>query len=411
DSSTQLPEFTMDGVVPRHISDRAEQKLRSGTTLEVIAVRLPDGGIAVTVEDISDRIDAERKLTEARDKLEVTVAERTQELELSVAELRERSKQQRLLELQLAQEKSRLEITLLAISDGVISTDNSGEIVLLNAAAENMTGWSHAEALGKPSQEIFTLIHETTSAALPDGVAACIASGNTITGNRESVLVSRDGVKRNVFERISPILSSGSSVAGVVIVFNDITDARREEHRVAHAAAHDELTALLNRHALTEAIEDALSRHARYKVPYSLLFVDLDNFKPINDEEGHAAGDAFLKQIAQALKSRARRNDVVGRVGGDEFIVLLESCDLDASIRIANDIRKLIGDCRLQGQDRVHRGSASVGVALVEEHGISREVLQERADQACYAAKRQGGDCVFHWDVKSQRAVQHPLPV
>ena len=396
--------LNLDGKKPASISFKEEQILEDGRYLEVIAVRLPDGGVTTTVNDISARKAAQRELLQSKLALEKTVAERTEALHGTISELQHKAVKQQLLEEKLAQQKAHMEVTLLSIGDGVIATDASGKLELLNPAAEKILGWTQRQALGRPVQEVFKLINEHSGKKLPDRVEECLKNGSSVKGDRETVLINKKGRRFNIDERISPIYND-DRISGAVIVFRDITGAREEERRIVYQASHDLLTGLSNRPALMKSLENAYDRYQRYATSYAILFIDLDRFKTINDSEGHAAGDEFLQLIAEALMSRTRRHDCVGRFGGDEFIILLENCGLDDACRIAELVRKRINACELSGKQKVYSGSASIGISLFDKAGLTLNKQLDYADQASYAAKRAGGNKVYLWNNESAQPV------
>jgi diguanylate cyclase (GGDEF)-like protein/PAS domain S-box-containing protein len=397
--------LSLVGDIPVISSVTNEQKLIGGRYIEVIATRLPDGGVVTTVNDISLRVEAQKELEHIKKELEETVSIRTIELQKSVKELEKQAGVQHKLEVYLASEKSRLEVTLSAIVDGVIATDEKGRIEMLNPAAEQMLGWRLQEIEYQPVATIFKLVHETSGRKLPDKVAKCIATRKEINGNRQSVLISRTGEEISIDEQISPIIGGDGQCSGVVIIFRDITVLRREERNIAHLASHDILTGLLNRRAWTEAVQKSIDRYNRYQWSFAVVFIDLDKFKIVNDTEGHGSGDDFLIMIARAMISNLRRGDYAGRIGGDEFVLLFENCDEAIALAIAEQVRQRIADCQLTGKSKTYEGSASLGVSLSTGGKVTLEQMMSQADAASYHAKKSGGNQVcLYGNIKAKIA-------
>ena len=156
------------------------------------------------------------------------------------------------------------------------------------------------------------------------------------------MIVRRDGSRRSIREVISPIIEENGEVGGHVIVFQDVTEMRAMQRELAHAAAHDVLTGLVNRSAFLSEIEELMAGF-RGDGDHQLLYIDLDRFKAVNDSGGHAAGDALLREIAGAIQSAVRANDVVARLGGDEFGVILRACPPSYARLVAQNIVDTIG--------------------------------------------------------------------
>lgn len=376
------------------------QEVAPGKSLSLSAVRLPQGGVAVVVTDITTEVAVRAELQQAKENLEAMVRERTEQLEGTVRELERRSAEQARLEVQLAQEKARLETTLLAMTDGVIRVTNDGTVALMNRAAESMTGWSQAAALGKPIGEVLKLEDERSGKAAESLITRAIRERRPLSEAPHFVLISKTGRRINISQRAAPIQSGEWGRDGAVLVFSDATEAYREEQRIRHDATHDSLTGLANRSEAMSRMEAAIADHRRYGTSYALLFMDLDGFKLINDANGHAAGDEFLQEIASRLRTRARQNDLVARFGGDEFMMLLERCTPPNAVQVAEDVRGLIAAhaVELGDREKLQHGSASIGVTMIDSPETTLADHLNRADLAAYAAKQAGGNRVFVWD-------------
>jgi len=302
------------------------------------------------------------------------------------------------VEAELATEKERLSVTLQSIGDGVISCDAEGRVTFMNLAAERMTGWQSAGAVGRPVDDVFAIVNEASGETAPGPVAGCLAAKGTYVIEEDVALTARSGERRPVRASASPVRTPDGTIIGAVLVFQDISNARALQKQLAHAARHDSLTGLPNRtafhEALTQANDQARSQHREH----ALCFVDLDRFKAVNDSAGHAAGDALLKQVALAIKESCRPADFTARVGGDEFVVLLADCPVAAARMVAQQIIDAISRVRFPWQGVVYEVGASIGIAAItREAGPLAEVMRQ-ADIACYSAKAAGGNLAFVYE-------------
>jgi diguanylate cyclase (GGDEF)-like protein/PAS domain S-box-containing protein len=293
------------------------------------------------------------------------------------------------IELELAAEKERLRVTLNSIADGMISTDEHGQVVFMNPAAEKLTGYSSAEALGQPVDAIFTVRDGATAEMQDCPVAASIARGAAVQLDGDMILVAKSGHERDIRCTATPVRATGGKVTGAVLVFQDVTQSRAMQRELAHSATHDDLTGLPNRPAFERALNGAIAA-ARHGRCHCLLYIDLDRFKPVNDNAGHAAGDALLKQVAQTIRGSCRSHDVAARIGGDEFAVLLGDCPADGGQRIADKIVRAIAALAFSWAGRTYYIGASVGITVIADQPASPLGFMGEADAACYAAKARG---------------------
>lgn len=288
------------------------------------------------------------------------------------------------IEAQLAGEKERWRVTLESIADATICVDTAGAITFMNAAAVRWTGIGFASAEGRPIAEILDIETSTpdTAAVL---VENCLQSGQTVRLEEDAVLVASDGTRRDIRCSASAVSLDDGSTIGAVIVLQDVTRSRSLQRQLEYAASHDGLTGLVNR----AAFHAELALAAREARPGCLLFIDLDHFKPINDNFGHAAGDDILRQIARLIQSEVRRGDVCARLGGDEFAVLLYGCAPEDAAMVGAKICRAIASLVPVGLPAGVRLGASIGLAIIDT-GMSPDAVLKRADTACYDAKRAG---------------------
>src|ERR1019366_9010772 len=231
-------------------------------------------------------------------------------------------------------EKERASVTLNSIGDAVLSTDLLGNVTYLNVVAEKMTGWTCAEALGRPLGEVFHIIDGATRKSCPNPMELAIRDDKTVKLTPNCTLIRHDGSEFSIEDSTAPIHDRSGSITGAVIVFHDVTESRAITEEMSHLAQHDILTDLPNRLLLKDRISQAIVAARRNDTKVAVLFLDLDGFKEINDSLGHVAGDNALQSIAKCLVSCVRSSDTVSRQGGDEFVVLLSEIKQpsDASI-------------------------------------------------------------------------------
>lgn len=293
------------------------------------------------------------------------------------------------IEHALAAEKERLRVTLESIADGMISTDAEGRITFMNAAAESLTGRSAGEAIGRPVAQVFGLRSERTGEVLDCPVDTCFRQQKSVRIDDDAMLVSRDRVRRDIRCTAAPVLNQDGTLDGGVLVFQDVTQSRDLQRQLTHSATHDALTGLSNRAAFEQALGRTIAA-ARNDRDACLIYVDLDHFKPVNDSAGHAAGDALLRQIARTIRETCRTHDMVARIGGDEFAVILEACPQEAGRRVAETIVRAIGALIFSWAGRDYRVGASAGLTRIGADPASPLGFVGEADAACYAAKAAG---------------------
>jgi diguanylate cyclase (GGDEF)-like protein/PAS domain S-box-containing protein len=290
----------------------------------------------------------------------------------------------------LFEEKQRAQVTLDSIGDAVISTDFRGRVSFMNVIAEKMTGWTQAEAAGRLLDEIFFLVDSTTRDHLTCPAMKAIIENQTVRIETTCALIQRDGAESAVEVSASPIHDKNLGVIGAVMVAHDVTVARDLSAKLARLALHDNLTGLPNRTLLADRLDQALERAHRMGNTVSLLFIDLDRFKPVNDGLGHAIGDLLLQAVAGRLQSCLRASDTLSRYGGDEFIIIL--ADLaqpdDASV-CAQKVLTALNALFQIGAHEVQIG-ASIGIANSPCGATGAEALMRNADSAMYEAKAVG---------------------
>ncbi len=314
-------------------------------------------------------------LQHAYDELELKVRERTEQL----AQANE----------VLQHEKELFRVTLASIGDAVITTDAEARITYLNAVAERMTGWQDAAAHGRPLAEVFRAVDDATQAPVEDLAMRCLSSNANVVLVDRCVMTTRDRRKRHIEMSVATIRDGKSATIGVVLVLRDVTQERTLTQQLAHQATHDALTGLVNRPEFERRLA-ALIPAAGAHTPHALLYLDLDQFKVVNDTCGHAAGDDLLRQVAAVMRTKLRAKDTLARLGGDEFGVLLEHCSASEARRIANALRELLQGFRFVWAGKSFTIGVSIGLVPITHPGDTLAGIFSAADSSCYAAKEMG---------------------
>jgi len=290
----------------------------------------------------------------------------------------------------LFREKESAQITLRSIGDGVVTSDSECNVEYINPVAEELTGWKVDNASGRPIDEIFRGFHEETCEPLENPLAIAMRRNRSIKSVRPTLLIRRDGNELYIESTASPIRDGNGDVTGGVLVFHDVSESRELNRRLSYHASHDILTGLVNRREFESRLERALKSAKARETSYALCYLDLDQFKIVNDSCGHSAGDALLGQLGALLKSKIRWRDTLARLGGDEFGVLLESCSLEEAMKTAEVLRVAIGDFKFMWDDRSFRLGVSIGVVPITAENEDVAALLSAADSACAAAKEAG---------------------
>ncbi len=287
-------------------------------------------------------------------------------------------------------EKQRARVTLDSIGDAVLSTDVLGNVTYLNGVAEKMTGWSKEEAFGKSLAQVFRIIDGVTREPSPDPMELAVARNKTVGLTANCILIRRDGAESAIEDSAAPIHDGAGAVTGAVIVFRDVTTSRAMAGEMMHMAQHDTLTDLPNRTLLKDRLAQAIAIAHRNATHVAVMFLDLDNFKQINDSLGHTIGDKLLQSVAQRLISSVRGSDTVSRQGGDEFVLLLSEVKraTDGGFAAGKILISLAAPHQLDQHDL--RITASIGVSTYPEDGDDAEILLKKADTAMYQAKQRG---------------------
>jgi diguanylate cyclase (GGDEF)-like protein/PAS domain S-box-containing protein len=310
-------------------------------------------------------------------------------------------------ELALQREKERLLVTLESIGDGVVTADVHGRVEYLNPVAEQMTGWTNRAALGQPIATVLQVLDERTRLPLPDPVALCLAAPRSLRSPEGALLRHRGGSLEHAIEFTgSPLRDHAGTVIGAVLVLHDVTAVRDMARALAWQARHDPLTGLINRGEFEVRLGQAIEGARSGRVQHALCYLDLDQFKIVNDTCGHIAGDELLKQLTAQLQARVRDTDTLARLGGDEFGILLEHCPIEEARATAEMLREVVRRFRFLWQDKLFEIGASIGVVPIGADCGSLVDVLSAADSACYVAKDRGRNRIHIYEPQDSALVQ-----
>lgn len=301
----------------------------------------------------------------------------------------------------LFQEKERLHITLDSIGEAVVCTDNTMNITFMNPVAEKMSGWTQREALNKP---LLSVLHISVgdNGPLMDSLRSGFRERSDI--DDELVLHSRHGGSFDIQYSITPLSTLNGQNIGSVLVIQDVTESREMLRQLSYSASHDVLTHLANRASFESHLKRHLLNIANAKERHALIFIDLDRFKAVNDNAGHAAGDALLREISALMLSLLRKGDILARLGGDEFGLLLPECKAEEACDIAQRIVEGVNGYHFTWEGRTHRIGASAGITFIDKENTNLTSLFSQADMACYASKNNGRGRVTLYHAQSDAA-------
>jgi diguanylate cyclase (GGDEF)-like protein/PAS domain S-box-containing protein len=301
------------------------------------------------------------------------------------------------LQEQVAGEKERAQVTLRAIGDAVISVDADGAVDYLNPKAEQLTGWTVAEAVGHPFGDVFHAVTGSAQHFDEHQLMSSLKAGHGTAAKSPAVLISREGTRCAIEDIAAPIRLPDGRVTGAVVVFRDVTESRDLLNSVTYQATHDALTGLVNRIEFEHRLERSLVRAKTSHVAGAVLCMDLDRFKIVNDTCGHDAGDKLLQQLSRLYRDVVRERDTLARLGGDEFALIADRCSTAEACSIANKILQSTRDFQFVYKDQSFKVGISIGLATFDESTGDAEAIMQRADRACYIAKEQGRNRIhFH---------------
>jgi len=294
------------------------------------------------------------------------------------------------IDSELINQKERAQVTLHSIADAVITTDARGYIDYMNPVAEKLTGWPITESMGKHLSKVCEETESADNPSLNEVVEQCLKSGCSALGISNLRIRDRQGKVSDIEQSVSPIKNNENQLLGAIVVFRDVSDTREMARQMSWQATHDSLTGLVNRREFELQLQQLIDRARQESKNNALLYIDLDQFKVVNDTCGHTAGDELLRQVTHIIGDNTRQADTLARLGGDEFGVLLRGCDASIAVSSAKKIIQAVQDFRFAWEGKFFHVGASVGVVEITPQTENINTVMKEADIACYAAKDQG---------------------
>ena len=300
------------------------------------------------------------------------------------------STERRQLQQQLIYEKDLAINTLRSIADAVLTSDKQGDVTYLNSVAAELTGWTAEQALGKKATNIFNIKSlDDSIETLQHPIDLCLQG--MISPPQQCLLVNRERFEKVIETSAAPIGNNNLDVIeGVIVIFHDISKEHHLRQQLTHQASHDALTGLCNRRELEFRLNSLINTAKATGQSHSLLYLDLDQFKAVNDISGHLAGDALLKQLVTVIQGRVRGDDTFARLGGDEFAIILKNCPIERASGVATSFINTVHDFRFVWEDKTFEVGVSIGIVPINAHSENIAAVLSKADLACYAAKQAG---------------------
>ena len=305
-------------------------------------------------------------------------------------QLQEALDRARASESALAKEKERAEVTLHSINDAVITTDENGAIEYMNPVAEALTGLTQNGAKGMALKDAIKLVDEATRSVMENPVESCLRN-NQPTESMDHVLLLRpDGQEIDIAHTTAPIRDRNGALIGAVAVIHDVRHSRLMARELSYQASHDELTGLPNRREFERQLRLAVASTKLDHRDHAMCYLDLDQFKVVNDTCGHFAGDELLRQFTALLQKHVRDSDIIARLGGDEFGILLKHCVMENAARLVTTLIGKVRDFRFKWEKHTFDIGVSIGLVAITERNKDITEILSAADVACYAAKDAG---------------------
>ena len=310
------------------------------------------------------------------------------------------------LEQALFQEKELLQVTLNSIGDGVVTTNAAGQVQLLNPVAEGLTGWSHQEAQGQSSTQVLNMVNETTRKLVQSPIDEALQTGQVVELANHTILIAQDGRETPISDSAAPIRTKNGKILGAVMVFRDVSHTHYLNQQLSWQASHDTLTNLFNRREFERRLTQLVELEKQDGQSHALCYLDLDQFKIVNDTCGHFAGDQLLRQVTDLLRKHIRKADTLARLGGDEFGLLLDHCPTEQAEQIANLLCEEVKAIRFVWEDKIFTIGVSIGLVVITSETESVASLLSMADAACYAAKNAGRNRVHIYHADDEKMAQ-----
>ncbi|MFP4609683.1 MAG: EAL domain-containing protein [Thiohalophilus sp.] len=297
-------------------------------------------------------------------------------------------------ENELYVERSKAQVTLESIGEGVITTDTESNITYMNPAAEILTGTRLKNMQNQSIHKVLRVRHANSDSITKYPVDRVIRDKKNLSHDPYLTLVTPDNTELVIKDTASPIMDRTGRVIGIALIFHDFSDVKHMSDKLAYQASHDDLTDLYNRREFERQLQEALKDARDRDTEHTLCYIDLDQFKIINDTCGHLAGDILLKQISHQIKSRIRRHDLIARLGGDEFGIIFYDTPANEAESLAGEIKGAVADFKYIWHESSFEIGISIGLAPINASINSHSELLMLADSACYIAKDKGRSCI-----------------
>jgi diguanylate cyclase (GGDEF)-like protein/PAS domain S-box-containing protein len=307
-------------------------------------------------------------------------------------------------ERELGLEKERAEVTLHSITESVITVDLDKAVQYLNPAAEALLMIGNEDARGRQFSELINIVDENSGDSVVNPLVQCYSTDSTVHLPEHSSLVNGRGSMVAVEASLAPMRNEDGKLIGAVMVIQDVSNTRKLTSQLSYQASHDMLTGLYNRRKFEEYLGEILHDVQEENREHALCYLDLDQFKIVNDTCGHIAGDELLRQLPALLNNVLRSGDIIARLGGDEFGILLRNCNTSQARIIADKVRQQIEDFRFAWEDRSFSIGVSIGVVGINAENSQMSHILSEADMACYAAKDSGRNRVHVYDKADELA-------
>ncbi|MEG4453304.1 EAL domain-containing protein [Microcoleus sp. N9_A1] len=342
----------------------------------------------------------------ARVETHLTIGRLQQRLQKQNLRLLKEIEERQRLEESLFAEKELAQVTLQSIGDGVITTDAQGNVRYLNPIAERLTGWKSHEVQGVPFSTVFLIVDQVTREPVEDPIKKALLEEQIVGLANNTILICHDGAEYPIADSAAPIRDRQGQIIGAVIVFHDVTESRYLTRQLSWEANHDALTGLINRRRFEQQLVEAIASVQDSNHQHALCYLDLDQFKVVNDTVGHIAGDELLRQITALIQQGVRASDTLARLGGDEFGILLTQCPLSQAAQIAENLKDLVHQFRFIWNGKTFIIGVSIGVVAIDQNSQDLRDLLGAADAACYAAKARGRNCVHIYSLDDSELIK-----
>jgi diguanylate cyclase (GGDEF)-like protein/PAS domain S-box-containing protein len=301
-----------------------------------------------------------------------------------------------------------LQVAWQLITDAVLVTDTEGRILFLNQAAERLTGWSLSDVQSQLASTLFQLTKAHTSTTIENPIELVLSTQKSLTRTNQLLLTSQNSTPIAIEYSAAPLFQGVNTLAGVVLVLKDKSfSLHLNQTSLEHQDTQDYLTGLTHHHAFEQYLESAILAAQTFNQTHVLCYLDLDHFKMINDACGYLAGDEFLRQVSMILQKRVRKTDVLARLGGDAFGLLLHQCTVEQAMGVAQALRDEVQQLKFAWHDQSFNCTLSAGMIVLNADCEGTASLITAADSACHVAKRRGGNRIHTYESTDRDAVIH----